>query len=77
MPDEHGAVDPRAAFDDVLALAERQNVSVKWSHAPYLFDVRSFPFDDLMPFLRRAIDAFGKEWLMCASDISMNTTGRR
>jgi predicted TIM-barrel fold metal-dependent hydrolase len=73
-PDESGGTD-EAAFDDVLALSGFPNVAVKWSHAPYFFNIRAYPFAELMPVLRRAIDAFGPQRLMWASDITMNATG--
>jgi predicted TIM-barrel fold metal-dependent hydrolase len=62
-------------FDEVLKLAEYPNVAVKLSHAPYLFraagaqyGATQFPFDLARKQVRRAIQAFGAERLMWASD---------
>jgi L-fuconolactonase len=59
--------DP-AYFDEVLKLAEHPNVAIKWSHIPYCFGLTQYPFAASRPFLRRAIEAFGVERLMWASD---------
>lgn len=64
-----------AYFEHVLRLAEFPNVSLKWSHAQGMFGVREYPFTDLTPILRRAVDAFGAERVMWASDMGGNQTG--
>jgi L-fuconolactonase len=64
-----------AAFDDVVALAELPNVSLKWAHAPAMFETPGYPGEGLMPILRKALDAFGKDRLMWASDASANQSG--
>jgi predicted TIM-barrel fold metal-dependent hydrolase len=56
------------ALDEVLALAAYPNAALKWSHAQDIFGVTDYPYDGLSPFLRRAIDAFGAERIMWASD---------
>ena len=62
-------------FDEVLKLAEYPNVALKWSHAQGMFGELNYPSPGLIPYLRRAIDAFGVERIMWASDIGGNQTG--
>jgi predicted TIM-barrel fold metal-dependent hydrolase len=57
-----------AYFDNVLKLAEFPNLAVKISHAPMLLQAGTFPFEAVRPHLRRAIEAFGADRLMWASD---------
>lgn len=57
-------------FDQVLALAAYPNVHLKWAHAPTVFQSQGYPFPEVTPYLRRAIDAFGPQRIMWASDIS-------
>ena len=52
----------------VLTLAEFPNVAMKWSHAQERFAVREYPYRGLQPLLRRAIEAFGADRLLWASD---------
>jgi predicted TIM-barrel fold metal-dependent hydrolase len=62
--------EPRgeATIDDAMALARYPNVAYKWAHAPSFLAMDQYPFADLNPKLRRAIDAFGVERVMWASD---------
>ena len=62
-------------FDEVLKLAAYPNVALKWSHAQGMFGVSDYPFNGLIPHLRAAIDAFGVQRVMWASDIGGNQTG--
>ena len=62
-------------FDEVLKLASYSNVALKWSHAQGMFGVSEYPFKALIPYLRRALDVFGAERIMWASDIGGNQTG--
>ncbi len=62
-------------FDEVLKLADHPNVALKWSHAQGMFGVSGYPFEPLMPYLRSAVDAFGAERIMWASDNGGNQTG--
>lgn len=55
-------------FDDVTDLAQYPNLALKWCHAPNLFSDEPFPYRDALPVLRRAIDAFGPDRIMWASD---------
>ncbi|MBQ9953944.1 MAG: amidohydrolase [Eggerthellaceae bacterium] len=64
-----------AMYDKVLALAKYPNVALKWSHASEIFAGAAYPGDTLVPYLRKAIDAFGSERVMWASDHSALMTG--
>lgn len=63
------------AFDDVLRAADRPNVALKWAHAPAFFEAGGYPNAATHRHLRRALDAFGKERVMWASDKTTNQTG--
>ena len=62
-------------FDKVLTLSQYKNVYLKWAHASENFNIPVFPGTRLRPLLRRAIDAFGKERIIWASDFSVNQRG--
>lgn len=62
-------------FGNVLRLADFPNVALKWAHAPVMFGAAGYPNASARPFLRQALDAFGAERVMWASDISANQTG--
>ena len=64
-----------AAFEEVLLLADLPNVALKWAHAPAMFEQAGYPGEGLWPILRGALDRFGAERVMWASDISFNQTG--
>ena len=70
-----GAEPLEQAFDKVLRIAEHPNVALKWGHAPTMFDAPGFPNEGTRPYLRKALNAFGAERIMWASDISANQTG--
>lgn len=55
-------------FDEVLRLAAYGNVALKWSHAQSRFVAGDYPYTALRPLLRRAVDAFGPQRVMWASD---------
>lgn len=63
------------AFARVLQAADLPNVALKWAHAPVSFDAAGYPNLAARPYLRAAIDAFGAERVMWASDVSVNQTG--
>jgi predicted TIM-barrel fold metal-dependent hydrolase len=63
------------SFDKVLRMAEWANVALKWAHAPSRLDAAGYPNSAARPFLRKAIDAFGAERIMWASDATVNPTG--
>jgi len=60
-------------FDEVLKLAEYPNVALKWCHEQKKFGAGPYPYEPLRPFLRRAINAFGPQRLLWASDRTVNT----
>ncbi len=62
-------------FDEVLKMAQYPNVSLQWAHAPRLFGERYYPFAGISPYLRKAIDTYGVERVMWASDLGGNVTG--
>lgn len=64
------------AFEAVLAMAKYPNVYLKWCHAPCIFGAKAFPFPEVRPFLRRAIDAFGADRVMWAGDFSAEPSVR-
>jgi predicted TIM-barrel fold metal-dependent hydrolase len=64
------ALDPHY-FDEVLKLAEFPNAALKWSHAQDCFGAHDFPYEPLRPVLRRAIEAYGVDRLLWASDKSV------
>lgn len=64
-----------AAFDEVLALSELPNIALKWAHAPAMFETPGYPGEGLTPYLRKALDLFGADRVMWASDVSANQTG--
>lgn len=63
------------AFDKVLRAADWPQVAMKWAHAPVMFNAAGYPNLAARPYLRKALDAFGAERMMWASDISANQTG--
>ncbi|RYG55717.1 MAG: amidohydrolase [Alphaproteobacteria bacterium] len=65
----------QTAFDSVLALGQFANVMLKWAHAPAYFAGEGYPNLATRPFLRQAVDAFGAERVMWASDFTTNQTG--
>lgn len=62
------AAQDLAYLDKVLRLAEFPNVVLKWSHAQDRFGATTYPYDMLRPILRRALEAFGADRLLWASD---------
>ena len=70
-----GETPVEVAFEPILRAAEWPQVALKWAHAPVMFDAAGYPNHAARPFLRRALDAFGAERVMWASDISANQTG--
>jgi L-fuconolactonase len=52
----------------VFALARYPNLALKWCHAPSQLSREAYPFRDVIPHLRRALEAFGPERVMWASD---------
>lgn len=61
----------QGTIDDALALARYPNVAYKWAHATTFLSTDPYPFPDLAPKLRNAVDAFGANRVMWASDYTM------
>jgi predicted TIM-barrel fold metal-dependent hydrolase len=57
-----------AQLDKVCALARYPNLALKWCHAPSQLSHEAYPFADVLPYLRTAIQAFGVQRIMWASD---------
>jgi predicted TIM-barrel fold metal-dependent hydrolase len=66
--DERRRVEQLSYFDEVLRLAAHPNAALKWSHVQNRFGAKDFPYEPVRPILRRAVDAFGAERLLWASD---------
>jgi L-fuconolactonase len=63
------SLDTRLAqFNAVLEMAQYANLAMKWSQAPLKLSAEEYPYRDVVALLRRAIDAFGVERIMWASD---------
>jgi predicted TIM-barrel fold metal-dependent hydrolase len=55
-------------LDEILKLADHPNVAIKLSHAQMVFGVNDYPYRPLRTLIRRAIQAFGANRLIWASD---------
>ena len=67
-----GAEPGQASLDDTLRMAGYPNVALKWAHAPRFLSAEPYPFPDLEPKLARAIDAFGRQRVLWASDYTVS-----
>lgn len=56
-------------IDELVALAELDNVSVKTTSAP-TYSTETYPYPAILPQLRRLIEAFGVERVFWGSDLS-------
>jgi predicted TIM-barrel fold metal-dependent hydrolase len=65
---EHQFAAAPAYFSHVTALAAYPNLALKWSHAQDRFGMQTYPYDGLRPYLRQAIEAFGANRVIWASD---------
>lgn len=63
--------DRLAELERVCGMARYPNVALKWCHAPGLLSEQDYPYRDVIPLLRQALDAFGAERVMWASDYTM------
>jgi predicted TIM-barrel fold metal-dependent hydrolase len=65
-----------AEFERILKVADAHaNVGLKWAHAQRMFEVSGYPFKGLRPYMKSALNRFGAERMMWASDVSANRTG--
>jgi predicted TIM-barrel fold metal-dependent hydrolase len=62
-------------FNKVLQLSKYSNVILKWAHYSTMFNIPAFPGEGLRPILRKAIEHFGAERIIWASDFSVNQIG--
>jgi predicted TIM-barrel fold metal-dependent hydrolase len=69
--DHVGQVESAEAWKTLLSLASYPNVSLKWCHADRPFPADRYPFKPMQAALREAVDAFGPQRVMWASDSSM------
>ena len=60
--------DHAARFERVLGLARYPGLAIKWCHIPTYLSHEAYPFRDVMPYLRRAMEAFGPQRILWASD---------
>jgi L-fuconolactonase len=63
--------DRLAELERVCGMARYPNVALKWCHAPGLLSAEDYPYRDVMPLLRQALDAFGVERVLWASDYTV------
>lgn len=63
--------DRLAELTRVCDMAQYPNVALKWCHAPGLLSEEDYPYRDTVPVLRQAIEAFGVERIMWASDYTV------
>jgi len=67
----HGGM---AYFENkVLTLAALPNVYLKWCKGPRFVSSEPYPHTDLVPYMRRSVDAFGAGRIMWASDTTTST----
>ena len=66
----YGPEETQANWETALGLARHPNVSLKWCHATLAFP-GDYPFADARKALRQALDDFGRERVMWASDVTM------
>ncbi|WP_213958823.1 MULTISPECIES: amidohydrolase [unclassified Variovorax] len=57
-------------WDSVLSLGACPNLWLKWCHAHHFFEAGPYPFPGLQKQLLRAVDSYGAERVLWASDIT-------
>ncbi|VTU33433.1 putative metal-dependent hydrolase of the TIM-barrel fold protein [Variovorax sp. PBL-H6] len=73
--DHCGSPQSMAQWDEILALGTFGNCWLKWSHGHHFFEAGRFPYPGLQDQFARAMDSFGKERVMWASDFTHNRAG--
>ncbi|KRP98762.1 hypothetical protein AOQ72_16810 [Bradyrhizobium yuanmingense] len=74
--DHCGRTESSSQWDDVLTLSDCPNLAMKWSHPHHYFkDAGPYPFPGHRVQLGRAIESFGVNRLMWATDISADGGG--
>jgi predicted TIM-barrel fold metal-dependent hydrolase len=71
IADHLGMARKPGQFDNLIRLSNYGNLLVKWCHAEITFGARSFPFKETHAPLRIAIDSFGADRIMWASDFTV------
>lgn len=69
---EFGGPAGKRSIENALEAAKCPNIALKWAHAPYFFSTEPFPFKDLEPTLKRALDVYGPERILWASDYTVS-----
>ncbi|MBV8083892.1 MAG: amidohydrolase [Chloroflexi bacterium] len=64
--------DRVAQLGPVLELAQYPNLAMKWCHSPSTLSGEAYPYRDMQKHLRRAVDAFGPDRIMWASDYTQS-----
>lgn len=59
--------DRFSRFDRIIAMAKYPNLYIKWCHIERL-TLQDYPYSDILPPLRRVMDAFGPQRIMWAGD---------
>lgn len=73
--DHCGSPQSLAQWDEILALGSFSNCTLKWSHGHHFFNAGAYPYPGLQAQLARALDSFGKERVIWASDFTHNRAG--
>jgi L-fuconolactonase len=55
-------------FEEILKLSQHPNVAIKLSHGQMHFRATEYPFEPVRAYIRRAIEAFGADRLLWATD---------
>lgn len=69
--DHVGLVKTAAQWEALLRLGHYPNLSLKWCHANLAFPSNDYPFPPMQAALRQAVDGFGQEHVLWASDATM------
>ncbi|VTU33480.1 putative metal-dependent hydrolase of the TIM-barrel fold protein [Variovorax sp. PBL-H6] len=72
--DHCGSTRSPQQWEDILALGRHENIWMKWSAAQHTWG-GEYPFPEIQRQFCRAVDAFGIDHLMWATDFTQNQTG--